>query len=204
MTTTNNTNNRTGRLGKTAKFILLLLLQGDEPQGCPNPIWFDLSREFKIDFGLLPKKYQPLKFRQERNLRRTLCRLTAKGFIKPSVAIRQNSSLVAAPKKFGYSFYSLTPVGRAVAEKVRCQELALKDLEALQEALGELRGLGYSEVTAMQIRDVLWRNSFLRFRSRAEFDAYWSHMRLGLLLQKCSCGRMRIGFTNRRWRYSLG
>ncbi|MCL1976666.1 MAG: hypothetical protein FWG55_00925 [Candidatus Bathyarchaeota archaeon] len=197
------TTNDKGRLGKKEKIILLLMLQRDEPRGCANPVWFDLAREFKIDFGLLSKKSQHSKFRKERNLREILSRLTTKKLIKTAVPMQQNSSSLTSPKRYGYSWYSLTFAGRLVAERIQRQELALKDLEDIEQALDALRALGYSKVTAMQVYDVLWQNSHQRFASRAEFDLYWTPRRLGLLLQKCCCGRMRVGFSNRHRKYSL-
>jgi hypothetical protein len=191
------------RLGKKEKIILLLMLQRDEPRGCANPVWFDLAREFKIDFGLLSKKSQYSKFRKERNLREILSRLTTKKLIKTAVPLRQSSSSLTSPKRYGYSWYSLTSAGRLVAERIQRQELALKDLEDIEQASAALRALGYSKVTVAQVREVLWQNSQQRFTSRAEFDLYWTPRRLGLLLQKCGCGRMRVGFSNRHRKYSL-
>ena len=122
----------------------------------------------------------------------------------PSVVLPPNSSSVASPKKYGHNFYSLTPKGRLVAENIQHQqELALKDLKDVQTALNTLLTLGHDNVTMEQVRDVLWQSSTERFVNRAEFDAYWNNMRLGVLLQKCSCGRIRVGFNNRHRKYFL-
>lgn len=197
------TTDKNERLGKNERFILLLMLQGDEPQGCANPIWFELSRELKIDFGLLPKKYQHIKFRQEKSFRQSLYRLATKGLIKPLVIMRQTSSSIASPKRYGYSFYSLTPAGRVVAEKIKVQELALRDLEDLVAALEALLALGHNKVTMGQVRDVLWQSSSARFVNRPDFDAYWNNMRLGLLLQKCKYSCVRVGSFTRYREYFL-
>ncbi|MCL2173443.1 MAG: hypothetical protein FWB84_07400 [Candidatus Bathyarchaeota archaeon] len=210
-TPTNNNNNNckdnrvnTVRLGKNEKCVLLLMLKGDKPKGCSNPIWLDIALKFKIDYSSLSKKSQHLKFRQERTLRQTLYRLTVKGLIVPSVVMPLNSSSIASPKKYGHNFYSLTPKGRQIAENLQQQqELALKDLEALQTALSALLALGHNNVTAEQVRNVLWQSSTEKFVNRAEFDAYWNNTRLGVLLQKSSCGRIRVGFNNRHRKYFL-
>ena len=180
------------------------MLKGDKPKGCSNPIWLDLALKFKIDYSSLSKKSQYLKFRQERTLRQNLYRLTIKGLIVPSVVLPPNSSSIASPKKFGHNFYSLTPKGHQIAENIQQQqELALKDLEALQTALSALLALGHNNVTTEQVRNVLWQNSTERFVNRIEFDAYWNNTRLGVLLQKCNCSRIRVGFNNRHRKYFL-
>jgi hypothetical protein len=93
------------------------MLKSDDPPGNPNPIWFDIYREFEMNYSSLPKKYQN-KFREERMFRQSIRRLTKRGFIKPLLVTQQAFSLDTDPRGYGYLFYSLTLLGRLTAEKL--------------------------------------------------------------------------------------
>ncbi len=189
------------KLGWREKSILLLMLKNDNPPGKSNPIWFDIYNKFDINYNALPKKYQP-KFREERNFRLSVHRLTKKGLVKPVWVVQKESSL-PDPRGYGYVFYSLTRTGRVMAEKLQQDEKVSKMHEDLENAVRQLRVLGNMQVTISQVRELLWQQSQDKFAHRDEFDSYWNNTKLGLMLKKCAFGRTRISIKDSRMKYYL-
>jgi hypothetical protein len=189
------------KLGWREKSILLLMLKSDNPPGKPNPIWFDIYNEFGINYNALPKKYQP-KFRDERNLRLSIHRLSKKGLVKPVSVVLEGSSL-PDPRGYGYIFYSLTRIGRVVAEKLQGEEKASKIQEDLERAVKQLRRLKILQVTISQVRELLWQQSHDKFSNRNEFDRYWNNTKLGLMLKAFTYRRTQISNTDGRKKYLL-
>jgi hypothetical protein len=189
------------RLGRREKSVLLLMLKSDDPPGKPNPIWFDIYSNFGINYNTLPKKYQP-KFREERNFRLSIHRLTKKGLIRPVSVVPEGSSL-PDPRGYGYIFYSLTTTGRTTAETLQMEENASKIQEDLEKTVNHLRTLGNVQVTISQIRELLWQQSQDKFASRNEFNRYWNNTKLGLMLKKYTSGRTQISMKDGRRKYHL-
>jgi len=118
--------------------------------------------------------------------------------------VQPNTSVVVSPKRYGYNFYSLTPTGRLIAEKIQQQqEQTLRDMHDLQVVLDLFRGLGYSIVSVEQVRHVLWQTFASKFIDKAEFDMYWNNTWLGLLLHRCTFGRVRAWESHRPRKYRL-
>jgi len=189
------------KLGWREKSILLLMLKSDNPPGKPNPIWFDIYNEFGINYNALPKKYQP-KFREERKFRLSIHRLTKKGLVRPVSVVPEGCSL-QDPRGYGYIFYSLTRIGRVVAEKLQGEEKASKIQEDLERAVKQLRRLKILQVTISQVRELLWQQSHNKFPSRAEFNRYWNNTKLGLMLKKYAFERTRVSMKDSRRKYLL-
>jgi predicted transcriptional regulator len=109
------------RFGWREKRVLLVMLKSDDPPGKPNLIWFDIYNEFNINYDNLKKKYQPKLYREEKNCRRSLYRLTKRGFVKPVIAVYDNF-LLQDPRGIRYIRYSLTAKGRAIAHILKKKE----------------------------------------------------------------------------------
>ena len=114
---------------------------------------------------------------------------------------------VPDPKGNGYNYYSLTELGYLVVEKLQQPNpkllLFLKETTELEKALDQLKALGTVEVTADQVREVIWQLSGNSFSSRVVFDRYWNNTKLGRLLRNCTVGQVRIGGGNRHRKYFL-
>ena len=194
------------KLGWREKIILLLMLKCDDPPGTPNFLWIDICKTFEIEFSSASKKSQPHLLNKEHKFKCALTRLIKRGLIKPVMMERPDFS-VQHPKGHGYNNYSLTKLGRQVAEKLQQpspqQEQPLSDQADLKKALAELVSLGYVHVMVEQILEMLWQTVGYRFVIREEFERYWNETRLGLVLQSCGIGRTRAGHGDRRWRYCL-
>lgn len=184
------------KLGWREKSILLLMLKSDNPPGKPNPIWFDIYSEFGLNYTSLPKKYQP-KFREERNFRLSIHRLTKKGLVRPVSVIPDGCSL-ADPRGYGYNFYSLTQTGRAIAEKLGLEKRASKSDEDFDEILKLLKAQGSVIITLGQMRELLWQKSHGKFSDREAFEKYWSQRRLAVTLKKRGLKNVRAGFGKRQ------
>lgn len=189
------------KLGWREKSILLLMLKGDEPPGKPNPIWFDIYSEFGLNYNSLPKRYQP-KFREERNFRLSIHRLTKKDLVRPVSVVPADSS-IPDPRGFGYNFYSLTLTGRIKAKKLQKKENRLKIQEDLEGIVKQLKTSRIEHVTISQIRELLWQQSQNKFASRDEFNQYWNNTKLGLTLKKYSLGWKQISAKDGRKKYRL-
>lgn len=189
------------RVGGREKRILLLMLKGDEPPGKPNPIWFDIYREFGMDYCSFPKKYQQ-KFREERSFRLSIHRLTKKGFVRP-VSVVPNGHPLPDPRGYGYVFYCLTQRGRTLAEELQWEEHASESQEDLKKLLKQLSKLSNEQKTISQIRELLWQQSHNKFECREAFENYWSQRRLGLVLKKLGYKNARVSLRNRQKKYSF-
>lgn len=189
------------KLGSREKRILLLMLKGDEPPGKPNPIWFDIYGEFGINYNSFPKKYQP-KFREEKNIRLSILRLSKKDLVRPVSVVPEGSSL-PDPRGYGYIFYSLTQTGRATAERLKSEEKALKIQDDLEKIMLQLRALSAAQVTIGQVRELLWQQSQDKFVNMDEFDRYWNNTKLGIMLKKYSFGRTQVSMKDGRRKYRL-
>jgi len=178
------------------------MLHSDEPPGKPNPIWFDVYKEFEINYNCgLSKKYQR-KFQEEKRLREAIWRLTKRGFTKP-ILIAQQDTTLQDPRGYGYNFYSLTPQGRSTAEKLQYQKIIVADNQELEETVNQLRTKGNKQVTIRQIREDLWQQTCQRFANREEFENHWNNTKLGRMLKKYICKRTRVGKYNGQRRYTL-
>jgi hypothetical protein len=197
-------------LGWREKIILLLMLKCDNPPGTPNFLWIDICQTFEIDFSSASKKSQIAMLKKEHKFKCSLTRLIKKGLIKPAVMERPDFS-VQHPKGHGYNKYSLTKLGRQVAEKLQRptpQQTQLKAHEALKNALDQLYALGHTEVMLDQVRAVIWQQQqqlslYCFGNSRVEFDAYWNNTKLGLMLKRYTVGQVRIGVNDRQRKYGL-
>jgi hypothetical protein len=195
------------RLGKREKDVLLLMRADGALMGKSVPIWRDICSVFKIEFGSLSKKQQPGELREENRYKCALSRLVRVRIIKPTLRMREDFSLLD-PKGHGYDHYCLTTLGCLVVEKLwqqECQKkLLLRAKEDLVKVLGQLRGLGYVEVTLEQVLEELWELSGEEFGGRVEFDRFWSNTKIGVMLQNCEgVERSRVGRGDRRRKYRL-
>ncbi|MCL2359399.1 MAG: hypothetical protein LBH74_07070 [Nitrososphaerota archaeon] len=190
------------KLGKQEKKLLLLMLRNDEPQGKPTLIWVDVYQEFEIDYSCLPKKYQP-KVRKEKTLRQSIRRLTKRGLIKPIVIAQQNTALTD-PRGQGYNFYSLTPPGRSVAEKLTQPQTSSKDTNELEKTLNQLRTQNNKYVTTTQIRELLWQNTDQKDTNKPDFEKHWNNTKLGRMLKKYNIERTRVRKNDGRRKYAIG
>lgn len=189
------------RLGWREKRILLLMLKGDEPPGKPNPIWFDIYSEFGLSYNSLPKKYQP-KFREERNFRLSILRLTKKGLVRPVSVIPKGCSLLD-PRGYGYNFYSLAQSGRQAAEKARWNENAEKSHIDFEETMQIFAVRGIEQVTISQVREMLWQRASDKFSCREEFEKYWNKHKLGFALKTYVNERTRVSRKDSKRKYCL-
>jgi len=178
------------------------MLVSDEPPGKPNPIWFDVYKEFEINYNCgLAKKYQR-KFQEEKRLRETMGRLTKRGLTKPIIIAQQDTTL-QDPRGYGYNFYSLTPQGRLAAEKLEQKKTSTTDNQELEKTITHLRDQGNTQVTIKQIRENLWQQTQQRFANRAEFEMHWNNTKLGRILKKHTWKRTRIGKYRGQRKYNL-
>ena len=190
-----------GRLGAREKAVLLLMLRSDDPPGKPNPLWFDIYREFGIDYDSLPKKYQ-LKFREERKFRLSIHRLIKKDLMR-AVSFLPDGFSVPDPRGFGYSFYCLTSKGRKMAEKLLYEENANKSYEGFEKAIAAFRVQGSMELTLMGIYDAMWPLVQDKFESRKDFEKYWNPHKIGFLIKKHASKRSHISMKDGRRKYIL-
>lgn len=188
------------KLGRREKSILLLMLKSDDPPGKPNPVWFDIYKEFGLNYDSLPKKYQAV-FQEERLLRQSIYRLTKKALVKP-LSIALEGYPLADPRGYGYVFYCLTPIGRLTAEKIKKKEVASKDPEDFQKAVNQLHAIGNTKVSVSQIRELLWEMPH-KFSNRTEFDKHWNNTKLGRMIKKHALKRSRMGMADGRRKYCL-
>jgi hypothetical protein len=199
------------KLGKIEKNVIYLMWKSDEPPGKLILIWADICQTYGIDFSSCPKKDQPEERRKEAKYKCALSRLVKIRILKPAIilptATSKNSFSMPSPKGHGYNYYSLTPMGRLVAEQL-CQqqqqkEFLLKTKEDLKKALDQLRGVGCVLVTIDQIREVLYQLSGSNFGSRVEFDKYWNNTKFGVMLKDFTFGRFRVGENDGRRIYHI-
>ena len=197
------------KIGNLQKSLLFLILEEDNPRGRRIPIWIAVQREFKLTYETYcSKKKQKMFFEEERKVRHAYERLIVRGFVV---------SLWSTPSGFSFvpldgracDFCLLTSEGRLVAERLKRQDQLLKEeevaVEVVRRGLGQFCVLGYRYVTAKQVLDILWENSFLKFDDdRGTFDRYWTKNRLGKVLQKCGLSsRSRISSRDGRRKYEL-
>ena len=188
------------KLGRREKSILLLMLKSDDPPGKPNPIWFDIYKEFGLNYNSLPKKYQTA-FQEERLFRQSIHRLAKKALVKP-ISIAHEDYSLPDPRGYGYIFYCLTPTGRLTAKKLQKKEAALTDQDDFEKAISRLCALHNDQVTTSQVRELLWAMS-PKFSSKVEFDKHWNNTKLGLMIRKHTLKRCRIGTNDGRRKYCL-
>jgi hypothetical protein len=192
------------KIGRVQKLLLFLLLKEDNPRGKRIPIWIAIHREFKIDYKPFFSKTKQKAFDEERKIRYAFERLVRQKFVLPVWSTLDGFSLVSLDGS-ECDFCILTDAGLLVAERLKRQEQFLKvDAEvAVRRVLDHLRSLGYVYVTAEQILEGLWVDSFCEFADRGMFDKYWNRAKLGLMLQKCGVDRDRISRLDGRRKYCL-
>jgi hypothetical protein len=188
-------------LGEREKAILLLMFQNDDPPGKPNALWFDIYREFEIDYNSLPKKYQA-KYQQERKFRRTIYRLMKKDLMRALSFLSIGGSL-PDPRGFGYSFYCLTPKGRKIAEKLLFEKNKSNSYEDFKKALDNLRIQGYTKITINDVYESMWPLARDKFRCREDFEKFWNPHKIGSLLKKQVIKRSHISMKDGRITYLL-
>jgi len=192
------------KIGRVQKLLLFLLLKEDNPQGRRILIWIAIHREFKIEYKLFfPKKKQKA-FKEEQKIKQAFDRLVRQKFVLPLWSTPDGFSLFS-PNGSECDLCILTEEGRLVAERLKRQEQFLKvnSEVAMQRVLDQLRSLGYVCVTAEQILEGLWMDSFHEFTDREMFDKYWNRVKFGLTLQKCGVVRDRISKSDNRRKYCL-
>jgi len=196
--------------GKIEKNVIHLMRKGDEPHGKPILIWNEICQTYGIEFSPYPKKDQTEELSKENKYKCGLTRLVKARIIKPSIIIpstSKNNSLIPNPKGHGYNYYSLTKFGRAVADKLyqeqQQKERSLRAKADLNRALDQLREVGCVEVMIDQIQSVLWQLVGDNFGSRAEFEGFWSNVKIGLMLHDHKVERTRVSRTDRRQKYQL-
>ncbi|MDR2700657.1 MAG: hypothetical protein LBC12_07695 [Nitrososphaerota archaeon] len=197
------------RIGNLERNVIQLMWEGDKPPGTPVLIWDGICQTYGIEFSAYPKKDQTEELSKENKYKCALTRLVKARLIKPeTIPTSTNKFPRLSPKGHGYNYYSLTALGRLVAEELQQpdpkQVLFLKELDNLKTALGWLRALGHVKVTAEQILDALWQLSKQSFVDKAEFNRYWNGTKLGRMLQNCGMvKRARVGMKDRRRKYFL-
>jgi len=196
--------------GKIEKNIINLMRKGDEPHGKSILIWNEICQTYGIEFSSYPKKDQPEELSKENKYKCGLTRLVKAHILKPSIILPQtskNNSLISNPKGHGYNYYCLTDFGRLVADKLyqeqQHKERSLRAKWDLERALGQLREVGYVEVTIDQIQGVLWQLVGDSFENREEFYGFWSNVKIGVMLQNYKVERERVSRTDRRQKYHL-
>ncbi|MCL2288081.1 MAG: hypothetical protein FWC33_02730 [Candidatus Bathyarchaeota archaeon] len=195
-------------LGKLEKDVIKLMREGDEPPGKPILIWVGICQTYGIDFSAGSKKDQTEELYKENQYKCAISRLIKVRLIKLEIMpTSKGTFLVPNPRGLGYNYYSLTKLGRLVADKLLQQEhqrvRSLRVKADLRKAFDQLCDLGYVQVTIEQIREVLWQLSGDTFGSRAEFDEYLSNVKIGRMLQYCSVKRTRVSKKDRRQKYQL-
>jgi len=178
------------------------MLKSDDPPGKPNLIWFDIYNEFNINYDNLKKKYQPKLYREEKNCRRSLYRLTKRGFVKPVIAVYDNFSL-QDPRGTRYIRYSLTAKGRAIAQILKQKEKTANINECFEQTIKDVRANGKVHVTLSEIRLLLWQKSCEKFESEEEFNQYWNNTRLGHMIKPYIYKKSQISEKDGKRKYYL-
>jgi hypothetical protein len=197
------------KIGKLQKLLLFLILEEDNNQGRRIPIWIAVQRKFGLEYKTYrSKKKQKELFEEERKFRHAYERLVVMGFVVSLWSAETGFSFVPLDGR-SCDFCILTPKGLLVAERLKLQDQMLKEegdaVEVVWRGLDQFCVWGYRYVTAKQVREILWTNSFLRLdNDRRTFDRYWTKNRLGKILQKCGLSsRSRISNRDGRRKYDL-
>lgn len=126
---------------------------------------------------------------------RAFHRLKRRGYVAPVAILIKLSLLLGTPqmteiRKRANPYWTLTEKGREAALKILGEE---KEEEQLKETLKLLVKEGKTEATLNEVREKLWEITQTFFRSREEFQEYWTERRLGLALKRIGVNWRRVG-----------
>jgi len=188
-------------MGSLQRLLLFLLLDEDNPLGRYIPIWHVVHRRFGIEYEpFLARKKQNV-FDKERKIKYAFERLVVKGFVLPMWASLTGFSLFSLDGSV-CDRCILTEKGRLFAERLKYQELVLKEEVAVVKRIFDMvYVLNEGFVTFECVLEFLWLDSFHGFVNRVEFDRYWNGTKLGKVLRLCGVSRSRVSRLDGRMRY---